>query len=395
MEPILREIGGYLIGVNPALGDEVLLDEALIGRIDPEGTANNINDVLEAIHESTFLPLSAQWEMLDKCTFKCPFCYIVGHSKNRIRRFTDVREHLDELVDSGLLFLQLTGGECTMHPDFQEIYLHLKRRGVLLEVYTNGSNLSDELLDTFKAYKPFRVEVSIYGMTDDEVARNTGSDYSAADIFANILRLKEAGLRLRCKTPVNIHTSAVIHRAEQWCNEHDIEYYYSTDVYDGHDGVDLSPNSLSISDIVNFEVKKLIDADRKAGGGTIAIGPGNEGKRRSYACAVSRFGFYIDSSFRVGLCSSVRTQMTAVDHNIGVLASLRKVQQGVAKVVEADMAGCVACEARGMCKSCPADAIEERDANGSVTGYRVNETICEATRQRYRGIVESLLGGAH
>lgn len=59
--------------------------------------------------------------------------------------------------------LSLTGGECTLHPDFVKLYRHAYSRGFSINVFTNGSHITEEMLDTFREMPPSRLFVTLYG----------------------------------------------------------------------------------------------------------------------------------------------------------------------------------------------------------------------------------------
>jgi radical SAM protein with 4Fe4S-binding SPASM domain len=59
----------------------------------------------------------------------------------------------------------LTGGEPLLRDDFFEIYMMLKRKGLLLSVFTNATLITQKHIDLFKKYPPRDIEVSVYGVT--------------------------------------------------------------------------------------------------------------------------------------------------------------------------------------------------------------------------------------
>jgi len=66
-------------------------------------------------------------------------------------------------------WLLLTGGEIFIRPDFLDIYRRLKRRGLLLTLYTNGTMITERAADLLAEYPPSLVEVSLYGITPGDV----------------------------------------------------------------------------------------------------------------------------------------------------------------------------------------------------------------------------------
>ena len=74
----------------------------------------------------------------------------------------------------------ISGGEPLLRPDFPEIYLALKRHGLLVSVFTNACLVTEEHVELFRRYPPRDIEVSVYGAT-----RET---YEAGDAASRLLR---------------------------------------------------------------------------------------------------------------------------------------------------------------------------------------------------------------
>ena len=51
--------------------------------------------------------------------------------------------------------------------DFMELYEALAQMGFRLVINTNGSLVTDEILDLFRRYPPGRVNVSMYGASEE------------------------------------------------------------------------------------------------------------------------------------------------------------------------------------------------------------------------------------
>lgn len=107
---IEREINGIGIAVDSSKPNEIFFESSFVLE-HPEVQRNLTTiEICNILSGSTYTPLLLTWELLDKCSFKCPFCYIVGHSNNKITRFKNSKKHIAELIDLGLLYCTLTGG---------------------------------------------------------------------------------------------------------------------------------------------------------------------------------------------------------------------------------------------------------------------------------------------
>jgi MoaA/NifB/PqqE/SkfB family radical SAM enzyme len=86
-----------------------------------------------------------------------------------------------------------------LQPDFADIFVALKRQGLLLSVFANACLVTAEHVELFRRYPPRDIEVSVYGatrVTYEAVTRRRGS----FDAFRRGLDLLlESGVKLRLK----------------------------------------------------------------------------------------------------------------------------------------------------------------------------------------------------
>lgn len=111
-------------------------------------------------------PFKVFLELTYNCNLRCPHCYIqedINTGEAFVKK-EKVFRLIDQLEQSGIVELNITGGECSLHPDFIEIVHYATSKNMRVAVLTNGqqiaqNNLVNELLDC-----PLDdVRVSIYG----------------------------------------------------------------------------------------------------------------------------------------------------------------------------------------------------------------------------------------
>ncbi len=112
-----------------------------------------------------------------------------------------------------------------MREDFSDIYMALKRKGLLVSVFTNAVLVNEKHIQLFKKYPPRDIEVSVYGVTKEtyeKVARIPGS----FDAFMRGLDLlMDNGVRVRFKAMAlrsNIHEMPEIAR---FCRDKTKDYF--------------------------------------------------------------------------------------------------------------------------------------------------------------------------
>ncbi|HJB35248.1 MAG TPA: radical SAM protein, partial [Candidatus Blautia merdipullorum] len=80
-----------------------------------------------------------------------------------------------QIADAGTLHLLITGGEPMIRPDFCEIWKELYHMGFFLQLYTNATMVTPEIMETLRKYPPHQIGVTIYGASEktyDKVCGN-------------------------------------------------------------------------------------------------------------------------------------------------------------------------------------------------------------------------------
>lgn len=130
--------------------------------------ANAVERALMAKAELRNVPLTGSMELLPLCNMNCDMCYVrlsraEMEARGRIRTGAEWLQLGRQMAKAGTLFLLLTGGEPLLHPDFKEIYLGLKKLGMVLTVNTNATLIDEGWADFFAQYKPRRINITLYG----------------------------------------------------------------------------------------------------------------------------------------------------------------------------------------------------------------------------------------
>jgi radical SAM protein with 4Fe4S-binding SPASM domain len=123
-------------------------------------------------------------ELTERCDNNCIHCYINRPPQDRDslqRELTtdEWKNILEQAAEIGVLVVRFTGGEPLLRPDFTELYLHARRLGMRVLLFTNGRGITPDLATLFSKIPPLeKVEVTVYGMraeTYEAVSRVRGS----------------------------------------------------------------------------------------------------------------------------------------------------------------------------------------------------------------------------
>ncbi len=158
------------------------------------------------------IPLSGCFELSPVCNFACRMCYVrktakeVRQHDRPILQLEDWLRIAREGREQGLLYLLLTGGEPFLWPDFWKLYDELIGMGMLVAINTNGSLIDDQVIARLKSKPPRRINITLYGASDETYKRLCGADHVFSKVDRAIRGLQEAGIsvKLNCSlTPDN------------------------------------------------------------------------------------------------------------------------------------------------------------------------------------------------
>ena len=165
-------------------------------------------DFSEKVHSGTSgkrIPLDASIDLTYRCNNKCVHCYCnlpekYGQAIKGELSTIEVKKLLDDVASMGSLWLLITGGEPLLREDFGEIYLHAKKKGFIITLFTNGTLIDDKTAGLLSEYPPFAVEISLYGATKETYEKVSRVKGSYEKCLEGISKIIKAGTTLKLKT---------------------------------------------------------------------------------------------------------------------------------------------------------------------------------------------------
>lgn len=140
----------------------------------PEGPIPQ--DVLErhfAEHPTIF---DLQIDITQACTERCVHCYIPEYNPVFLP-LAQIKKVIDEFRAQGGIGLSFSGGECMLHPDFDEIVRYARSKDLIVGILSNLTLCTDEKIKVL-AEAEATVQVSLYSMnpaTHDAITKRPGS----------------------------------------------------------------------------------------------------------------------------------------------------------------------------------------------------------------------------
>jgi radical SAM protein with 4Fe4S-binding SPASM domain len=208
--------------------------------------------------------VSFDLEITARCNLNCRHCYInlpAGDPSARSRELSlsEIDQLASQAVDQGALWCLLSGGEPLLRPDFEDIYLLLKQKGLLISVFTNATLIQQRHIDLFRRYPPRDIEVTVYGVTPETYENVTRVPGSYAQFRKGLALLESSGVPVRLKAMAIRANLSEMDAIAAFCRQHTKDFYRFDPIlhlrYDGDPvrNAEILAQRLTPQEIVDLE----------------------------------------------------------------------------------------------------------------------------------------------
>ena len=147
---------------------------------------------------------TASFHIVKPCNMRCKFCYATFEDmkvKAQISK-QDAFLILDKLKEAGLQKITFAGGEPLLYKWIDEVIFYSKEIGLTTSIITNGSLLTDKLLEKFKGKLDW-IGISIDSLSN-ETNTKIGRTYKGVlNYYELVSKIKQYGFKLKINTVVN------------------------------------------------------------------------------------------------------------------------------------------------------------------------------------------------
>lgn len=290
---------------------------------------------------------SATIELLDYCNFYCPHCYVHNQYMNKMD-INLYKKIIDELANIKCIWLLLTGGEVTLHPNFIEMYEYAYDRGLLITIFTNGYSINNDIIDLFRKKPPYEIEITLYGYNDETYYNFTKIKDSYSKVIKNIDSLIDIKSKLKLKTVVVKPLLKYLDKIKNVATSKNLEFR--------QDGI-LVPTINGNCKTYNFRVpaKTLAFLDKNDAN---IIYKKNKDKNLSddlYTCEAGNNSIFIDARAKMYICMMSRIDYYDLSKNNSTIKegqhTLLKNKESKLKLTSKNK--CFRCKLRMFCRYCP------------------------------------------
>jgi len=330
------------------------------------------------------VPLSGSLELTFRCNLRCQHCYVsYGHNGipgQQELSASEIQRIIDEVVDAGCLWFLITGGEPLVRRDFLDIYAYAKRKGLIVSLFTNGTLITPRIADYLAEWPPFRVEITLYGATQETYERVTGIPGSYARCMRGIELLLERGLPLRLKTILMTLNQHELHDMQAFADSLGVDFRYDPMINAGLDG-EGKPKSLRVppEDIVQLDLE-----DRRRAEELQSLIQRTKGYKihgdNLYACGAGQRSFHIDPYGQLCLCMMVRYASYDLRNGPFQVGWREFFPQVLSQTIDGNYA-CQQCELRPLCGQCPGWSFIEHGETQKPVDY-----LCRIAHLRFESL---------
>lgn len=332
------------------------------------------------------VPLSGSIAMTHRCHLRCVHCYL-GDERTSSPEDGELDTEfwlsvVDQIAEAGCLNLLMTGGEPLLRPDFPEVYVRARRRGILVTVFTNGTLIGERTVRLFEEYSPDQVEITLYGGSPETYERVTGIPGSYERCLRGVDALLASRIPVGLKAMILAENRHEVDAMRRIASDRGVKFRLDAALFPARDG-NAAPldHRIPAEDAVKIEMQD-VTFHGKASDYFQKMRVEQPADDRLYSCMAGLTGFHVDPQGTLLPCLMVSTHgydlrrgsfRTGWDE---VLA--RFGEQGIAPGYE-----CHRCETRFLCGLCPAQAEME-----SGSPQRKSEYLCQLGHARRRAVLE-------
>ncbi|MFC1853250.1 radical SAM protein [candidate division CSSED10-310 bacterium] len=331
------------------------------------------------------IPLYGSVDLTQRCNLNCVHCYhgkqnrpLPEHDRELTTRQWQLI--LDEICEAGCLFLLITGGEPLLRDDFAAIYKHARNNGLIINVFSNGSSMTDDIVTLFNDFPPQAVEITLYGATARTYESITQVKNSFDRCMEGIHKLLSTDIRLRLKSVHLTLNDHELYEVAEFAARNGVPFRTDAAIFPCFNG-DQSPlqyrvsPELAIDKELSFIPKWLQFQVSRFQKGDIPV------TDKLYACGAGLASFHIDAYGNLQACLMAQDiQYNLLSGNF--VTGWNEVIPSIRKLKVLPGCACNGCQKKVLCGYCPPFLQLENPGSNKHSNY-----LCSLAQLRYEALV--------
>lgn len=342
---------------------------------------------LNILNDYDFLR-SVHIEIANECNERCVHCYIPHELKTKVIDNNLFYKIIDEARDLNILNVTISGGEPLLHKEILSFLCRCRELDFSVNVLTNLTLLTDEMINEMKKNPLLSVQTSIYSMNPhvhDSITKVKGSFEKTQRA---VLRLLDEGIPVQISCPVMKQNKDSFVDVINWGYEHNIGVATDFVIFAAYDHSNANlVNRLSLEEVeCAFEQQitpeYAMDLKEKARE-KLAL------KATDPICTVCRYYFCVSAEGDVFPCVGWQSKVIG-NLKTSTIKEIWEISEDVKelrKIKRESFPKCLDCDNRGYCTICMmCNSNENCDGNA----FTINEYHCKIAAMKNAKIKEML-----
>ena len=360
--------------------DNLLVDKETINR----QIVMETDDCDKSTFKSSEFLRSIHIEVANECNERCVHCYIPHKYKTSSIDPSLFYRVIEEGRDVNIIHVTLSGGEPLLHKDIIGFLRKCREMDLSVNVLSNLTMLSDEIVSEMKNNPLLSVQTSIYAMNPIVHDGITKLEGSLEKTIRGVYKLLEVGIPVQISLPIMKQNKDDFVSVIKWGYENNISVAVEPVIlasYD-HTGDNLC-NRLSLEEVGNS-----IDFELSEGYADIISDLAREKealKSDDPICSICRYSFCVSATGEVYPCVGWQTNVIGTLEN----QSLRDIWENSYKIAQLrkikrkDFIECVDCKDRGYCTVCMMSNSNESEDGDP---FKINKFHCKVAKLKHEKI---------
>lgn len=340
--------------------------------------------------------IKAQLELTYRCNLHCRHCYTDPYNGKDFfpRELTrsEIERLLDDMQQIGIIWLNLTGGDIFMHPDFFEIYESAYRRGFLLQLYTNGTLFTKATIERLQRIPPFTIDISCHSVDEEPFDWFTQVPGSFRAFVRGLDMLKDSGLPFTLKTKAMNWNRDEMPAIRRFVESFGQKFGFTTSLSPRLNG-DLSSLTYRVApnDVIALHgVQPAADGDEeRCGLSTDLLTPATD---RLFRCGCGTDTIHINAWGELGTCTlQYEHRVSLREHALS--EAIDSLFRDVRAMRYRSESPCRTCDIHSFCDKTPSDARRERDNAEAPIPYDCDVAVARAEAALRQTLIHPLHRG--
>ncbi len=321
-------------------------------------------------------------EIANVCNERCVHCYIPHKDKVNAINSELFYKIIKEGRDMNIIHVTLSGGEPFLHSDLIGFLRECRRLDLSVNVLTNLTLLTDEILAEMVKNPLLSVQTSIYSLNPNVHDSITNMPGSLEKTLSGLKKVLDAKIPAQISCPVMKQNKDDFSSVIEWGKNNNISVAIEPVIFASYDhtGENLS-NRLSLE-----EIGKAIDCQLNEGYADVINKTAIEKEgigAEDPACSICRYSFCVSAMGTVYPCVGWQTNIVG-DLNkqslYEVWNSSKKIDE-LREIKKKDFPACVECADRGYCTVC---MMSNSNENEDGDAFRINKFHCKVAEMKHK-----------